>query len=94
MPFPVNEPATVVLGKDGRVVYSYHGTSPPDRPTVDAILDVLAHGPPRKGAMPGKSAAAPPPPPASALPWKSYADGMALARAQGQPVLLDFHALW
>jgi peroxiredoxin len=93
-PFPVSEPATIVLGKDGHVVYSYHGTSPPDRPTVDAILDILAHGPPRGGVKPNANAAAPPPPPASTLPWKSYAEGMALAQAQRQPVLLDFHALW
>jgi peroxiredoxin len=93
VPFPVSEPATVVLAKDGRVVWSYHGTSPPDRPTVDAILDVLTHGAPANGVEPRKHAAAPPAP-VSTLPWKSYAEGMALAKAQGQPVLLDFHALW
>ncbi len=93
-PFPVSEPATIVVGKEGQVVYSYHGTSPPDRPSVDAILEVLAHGPPRNGTQPSTSAAAPPPPPASTLPWNHYAEGMKLARARGQPVLLDFHALW
>jgi len=93
-PFPVSEPATIVLGKNKRVLFSYHGTNPPDRPKVDLILDVLAHGPPRDGVRPDKSDAAPPAPPASTLPWKSYAEGMALARAQGQPVLLDFHAPW
>jgi peroxiredoxin len=97
-PFPVSEPATAVLDRDGRLVYVDHGSDPSDRPKVDPILDVLLHGPPpateihRKFATP--PAAPGEAPPASNLPWKSYADGMALARAQGQPVLLDFHALW
>jgi peroxiredoxin len=92
-PFPVSEPATIVLGKDGRVVFSYHGTEPPDRPTVETILDVLAHGSSRGSVKPPERAAPPPPPP-SKLPWRSYADGMALARTDGRPILLDFHALW
>jgi peroxiredoxin len=90
--FPVSEPATVVVGKDGRVAFSYHGTEPPDRPEVDAILDVVAHGAPRAGLKSSARSAAPPPP--TNLPWKNYADGMALARTDGRPVLLDFHALW
>lgn len=92
--FPVSEPATIVVGKDGSVAFSYHGTQPPDRPEVDAILDVVAHGAPRAGLKSSARAAAPPPPPASNLPWKSHAEGMALARSDGRPVLLDFHALW
>jgi peroxiredoxin len=100
-PFPVSEPATVVLDRDGRLVFVDHGTDPSDRPKVDPILDVLLHGPPRAGEIPRKFATPPVAtgvaaanPVVSTLPWKSYADGMALARAQGQPVLLDFHALW
>jgi peroxiredoxin len=92
-PFPVSEPATIVVDKAGHVVFTYHGTDPPDRPKVDTILDVLAHGPPRAGVKP-PTRIAPPPPPPSNLPWKEYADGMALARTDGRPVLLDFHALW
>jgi peroxiredoxin len=92
--FPVSEPATVVVGKDGRVVFAYHGTAPPDRPEVDAILDVVAHGAPKAGLKTSASAAAPPAPPPANLPWKKYAEGMALARTDGRPVLLDFHALW
>ena len=30
--FPVSEPATIVLDREGRLVYAYHGTAPPDRP--------------------------------------------------------------
>jgi peroxiredoxin len=92
--FPVSEPATIVLAKDGRVAFAYHGTEPPDRPEVDAILDVVAHGAPRDGLKSSARAAAPPAPPASDLPWKGYAEGLALARTDGRPVLLDFHALW
>ncbi len=92
--FPVSEPATVVVGKDGRVEFSYHGIDPPDRPEVDAILDVVAHGAPPAGLKSSARAAAPPPPPPSNLPWKGYADGTAHARSDGRPVLLDFHALW
>jgi peroxiredoxin len=95
-PFPVSEPATLVLDKEGRLVYARHGVDPSDRPKVELILEVLAHGPPRGGEMQPKSPSAPvaATSPASTLPWKSYAEGMALAKAQGQPVLLDFHALW
>lgn len=93
-PFPVSEPATIIVGKEGRVLFSYHGTEPPDRPAVETILDVLVHGPQREGVKPPEKRAAPPPPPPSKLPWNSYADGMALARTDGRPVLLDFHALW
>jgi peroxiredoxin len=100
-PFPVSEPATIVLDRSGRLVYARHGIDPSDRPKVDAILDVLEHGAPRDGGMHGASperpaaaAATVPAPTASALPWKGYAEGMALARSTGQPVLLDFHALW
>jgi peroxiredoxin len=92
--FPVSEPATIVLAKDGRVAFSYHGTEPPDRPEVDAILDVVTRGAPKAGLQTSVRAAAPPPPPPSNLPWKSYAEGVALARSDGRPVLLDFHALW
>lgn len=92
-PFPVSEPATIVIDQEGHVVFTYHGTEPPDRPSVDTILDVVAHGAPRGGVKPTEKAA-PPPPPSSNLPWKSYADGMAQARADGRLVLLDFHALW
>lgn len=93
-PFPVSEPATIIIGKDGRVLFSYHGTEPPDRPAVETILDVLAHGLPRDRVKPPEKRAAPPPPTPSKLPWKNYADGIALARTDGRPVLLDFHALW
>ena len=92
--FPVSEPATLVVGKDGRVTFSYHGIDPPDRPEVDAILDVVAHGAPKAGLPTSARAAAPQPPPPSSLPWQSYAEGLALARSDGRPVLLDFHALW
>jgi peroxiredoxin len=92
--FPVSEPATVVVAKDGRVAFAYHGTEPPDRPEVEVILDVVVHGAPREGLKSSTRVAAPPPPPPSELPWMSYADGLALARTDGRPVLLDFHALW
>ena len=97
-PFPVSEPATVFLDQASRLVYVDHGADPSDRPKVEPILDVLAHGPPRASQIHRKFATPPAASgeaqPASNLPWKSYADGMALAHAQGQSVLLDFHALW
>ena len=90
-PFPVSEPATVVVGRDGRIVYAYHGTNPPDRPEVAAIVDVLEHGPPKSDA---RAAPAHAQPIESSLPWRSYADALAHAPTDGRPLLLDFHALW
>ena len=39
---PISRPATFVLDAEGVIRYRYVGDSPPDRPAVEAILDVIA----------------------------------------------------
>ena len=89
-PFPVSEPATVVLGKDGQVLYAYHGKNPPDRPTVETVLAVLQG----KKVDPSKAEPEPAKPAGPTLPWVGYEEGMKAAKAEKKPVLLDFYGDW
>ncbi len=88
--FPVSKPATIVIGKDGSVLYAYHGKNPSDRPTVDQVLAVLtgAAAPAPEAKPPDKATAKP------SLPWMSYDEGMKAAKEQKKPVSIDFYADW
>jgi peroxiredoxin len=88
--FPVSNPATFVLAKDGTVLYSYRGKDPSDRPPVDTVLEVLKTGkaPAAAAVSVGK------PPSESSLAWMAYEEGMKAARDQKKPVLIDFYADW
>lgn len=87
-PFPVAEPATIVISKDGAVLMAYHGQDPSDRPAVTAVLEVLRTG---KATVAGVKAAAATAPTRA---WSSYAEGMLAARTKRLPILLEFHAVW
>ena len=89
--FPVSQPATIVIAKDGTVLYAYHGKTPPDRPKVDDVLGVLR----------GKQAVATPdtalpvkPVTTSSIAWMSYDDGLKAAKSKNLPILIDFYADW
>jgi peroxiredoxin len=89
--FPVDEPATIVVGKDGAVLYAYHGKNPSDRPKIDDVLAALtgekaASAPSEK---PSDVAA-----PKSVIVWKDYVAGVAEARARRRPLFLEFYADW
>src|SRR5262245_55117284 len=43
-PFPVSAPATIVIAKDGRILFEQHGDDPSDRPEVAKVLEVLRIG--------------------------------------------------
>jgi peroxiredoxin len=87
-PFPVAAPATIVIGKDGHVLFEQHGQDPSDRPEVDAVLEVLRTGVAKPATAKPVAAVAP------QRAWSTYADGMAAAKAQRRPILLEFHAVW
>jgi peroxiredoxin len=87
-PFPVSAPATVVIGKDGRILFEHHGDDPSDRPEASKVLEVLRTGTTAPG--PAKSVSGPVPTRA----WLAYTDGMQLAKTKRQPILLEFHAVW
>lgn len=89
--FPVNEPATIVVRKDGTVAYAYHGKNPSDRPKVDDVLAALSGGKPA-AAPSGKSDDVATP--KSVVAWKEYAAGAAEARAGRRPLFLEFYADW
>ena len=89
-PFPVSEPATIVIGRDGAIVYAYHGKNPGDRPKPAVILEVLKTG----KAPRTEPVEKPVVPAASAIAWTAYDDGMKLAKEQKKPVLLEFYADW
>jgi hypothetical protein len=42
--FPVFEPATIVIGKDGKAIFEHHGKLPGDRPKPEAVLEILRPG--------------------------------------------------
>lgn len=88
-PFPVSDPATIVLGKDGKIIYEYHGKDPSDRPQVEEIVSVL-------GGKPIKETPKVPEEKKSAvsIQWVSYDDGMKNAKDSGTPVMLEFFAEW
>ncbi|MBI1852258.1 MAG: redoxin domain-containing protein [Planctomycetes bacterium] len=91
--FPVNEPATIVIGKDGSILYAYHGQLPGDRPSVEAVLDVVRNGKAPTDALvheaPKKSSESLP-----SLNWVPFVDGMKTARESKKPILLEFFADW
>ncbi len=92
MGFPVDEPATIVVAKDGTVLSAYHGKNPSDRPKPDAVLKLLG-----AAVAPTKEVAEKAPAPAdarSSIAWKDYAAGAAEARAQRRPLFLEFYADW
>ncbi len=86
--FPVSKPATIVIGKDGSVLYAYHGKNPSDRPAVDQVLSVLG------GGAPAAAKEGPKAPTKASLPWMTYDEGMKAAKEQKKPVLIDFYADW
>lgn len=89
--FPVNQPATIVIGKDGSILYEHHGKDPSDRAPVDAVLAALrgvAAPPPAPGAAPESEPSRP------TLDWVTYEAGMKAARERHRPVLLEFYADW
>jgi len=85
--FPVFEPATIVLGKDGKPLLEHHGKDPSDRPQVAEVLAKL-------GAKAEPAAARPAEKPVVTREWKGYAEGVGIAKAQKKPMLLEFHAVW
>jgi peroxiredoxin len=87
-PFPVANPATIVVGKDGKVLFERHGDDPSDRPDVAAVLQVLRTGTAAPAAT--KAAAAP----VASRAWLGYEDGLRAAKAGRRPILLEFHAVW
>ena len=87
-PFPVSEPATIVIAKDGRILFEHHGKDPSDRPEVGKVLEVLRTGTAARGP------AKPVPVSAPTRAWLAYADGMRLAKTERRPILLEFHAVW
>jgi peroxiredoxin len=89
--FPVDEPATIVVGKDGTVLYAYHGKNPSDRPKVDDVLAALAG---KKAVTAPSEKPADVATPRSVIAWKEYATGVAEARAQRRPLFLEFYADW
>jgi peroxiredoxin len=91
--FPVSQPATFVVSKDGAVLLAYHGKDPSDRPTVDAVLAVLRAGKPvEPSTLAAPAAASAPARPT--LAWVPFDEGMRAAREQKRPVLLEFYADW
>jgi peroxiredoxin len=92
--FPVSQPATFVISKDGTELLAYHGKQPGDRPTVETVLAVLRTG--KKAEDPSVAAPTPAAPSVSrpTLAWVSYDEGIKAAREQKRPVLLEFYADW
>ena len=87
-PFPVSSPATIVSGKDGRILFEHHGADPGDRPAAAKVLEVLRTG--KAEPSTAKRTATQPP----AREWAGYEAGMAAAKARSRPILLEFHAVW
>lgn len=91
-PMFVSQPAAFVVGKDGTVLFAHHGRDPSDRPQLSTILGVLA------GADAARPDPARPSPPAPSsrptLSWVGYDDGLAAARKDRKPLLLEFYAAW
>lgn len=88
--FPVRNPATIVIGKDGAVLYEYHGKNPSDRPEVATVLEVVRTGKPVAALVPKTPVGGG----GSALKWSAYDEGMKTATAQKKPILIDFYADW
>lgn len=88
-PFPVSQPATVVVGKDGRILYAYHGKNPPDRPSLEDVRTLL-----KGGRVEGPKLEQAPAKPSATLAWVPYEEGLKAAKAQKKPVLLEFYGDW
>jgi len=86
--FPVDEPATIVIGKDGMVLYEYHGKNPSDRAKIEDVLEVVKTGKAKKAGSQGDEKAV------VTLAWVSYEDGLKRAKEERKPLLLDFYADW
>jgi peroxiredoxin len=88
--FPVDEPATIVVAKDGTILFAHHGANPSDRPSVETVLDVLA------GKKPVAAPTTPAAPAASlpSLEWVPFDEGTKAARSAKKPILLEFFADW
>jgi peroxiredoxin len=89
-PFPIEQPATIVIGRDGKLLAAFHGKDPSDRPSAEDVLAVLGAGPARevKSESPVVPGAHP------TLAWSSFEEGLALARSSQRPILLEFYADW
>lgn len=88
-PFPVSNPATIVLGKDGEIIYEYHGKDPSDRPRVEETIALLGGGPIKETPkIPEEKKNS------SSIQWLTYDDGMKKAKDSGTPIILDFFAEW
>ncbi len=92
--FPVSQPATFVLAKDGSELLAYHGKQPGDRPTVETVLAVLRTGKVPEVPSVAESTSAAPSAPRPTLAWVSYDEGMRTAQERKKPVLLEFYADW
>ena len=90
-PFPVDQPATIVIGKDGKLLAAFHGKEPSDRPSAEDVLAVLGVGPVVREAKTEPSVV---PGAQPTLAWSSFEEGLALARSSKRPILLDFYADW
>jgi peroxiredoxin len=89
--FAVDEPATIVVGKDGTVLYAYHGKNPSDRPALDAVLAALTGKKPEPAPPPKEPADVQP---KSVVSWTDYAAGVAASGARRRPLFLEFYADW
>lgn len=90
LPFPVKEPATIVIGKDGKILFAHHGTAPKERPDVAKVLEVLG----KSGGEPEVQPVSAPASKPSLIRWLAFEDGMRRARELGRPVFLEFYADW
>jgi peroxiredoxin len=93
-PFPVRQPATVIIDLEGRVRVNYLGKDVMDRPAASAVLAEIRRA---KAGEPPKLGAPPPPTPAgdSGIAWEpSLEKGLARARDEQKPLLVDFYADW
>jgi peroxiredoxin len=92
--FPVSQPATIIISKEGAVLAAYHGKDPSDRPDVDAVLGVLRSGKPADLGASATATTAATAPARPTLAWVAFDEGMQAARDQKKPVLLEFYADW
>lgn len=88
--FPVDQPATVVIDRAGRIVFEHHGKNPSDRPSADAVLKALAGGRAESGPAESRSVANA----RSAIAWTEYEAGVAASKSGGRPLLVDLYAVW
>jgi len=92
--FPVKEPATFVIGKDGHILFAYHGKYPGDRPAVDAVLERVRGKVPVERASTATAQPVPPPEHRASLDWMDYNQGLQVAKTRRKPLLVEFYADW